>query len=255
MIKTWELTIEQLSPELTRTAYLYLPEQYDEDPDARFPVLYLFDGQNVFFDEDASFGRSWRLADFLQQTTPPLIVAAISSNPIGDNRLIEYSPFSHQTSSLGPINARGRTTMRWLIDEFKPQIDDMARTLPDRENTFIGGSSMGGLMSLYAVLDYNDVFSRAISLSPSLWVDPAKVRRMIKAANVAPDSWVFIDYGGQEISNHYQNEDALFNACQLLFNKKIDLTFRIAPDGTHSEESWEQRFPIALACLGLSPVF
>lgn len=251
MIKTWELSIGPLSPEVTRTAYLYLPEAYDEDPDARFPVLYLFDGQNVFFDEDASFGRSWRLYDFLTQAAPPLIVAAVSSNPVGDNRLIEYSPFSHTTPSLGAIRARGRTMMRWLIEAFKPQIDEMARTLPERENTFIGGSSMGGLMSLYAVLDFNDVFSRAICLSPSLWVDPLKVRRMIKAADVANDTCIFIDYGRQEMGNHERNESALLSACQLLLSKKVDLTFRVAPYGTHSEASWEERFPIALACLGL----
>ena len=251
MITKWELSIPRLSPELSRTAYLYLPEMYDEEPDMRFPVLYMFDGQNVFFDEDASFGKSWGLYDFLTEAAPPLIVAAVSCNPVGDGRLIEYSPFSHTTSRLGVINARGRTMMNWLVHDFKPQIDAMARTLPDRENTLIAGSSMGGLMSLYAALDYNDVFSRAACLSPSLWVDPVKVRRMIRASEIAPDTCIYMDYGSREMGNHYRNQDALFSACQMLLHKGVDLTFRIVPGGAHSEASWQERFPLALACLGI----
>ena len=78
MLHTWELTIPQLEPaDLRRRAYLYLPEAYDEDPDARFPVLYMFDGQNVFLDSDASFGRSWRMLDYLEGTGTPVIVAAV----------------------------------------------------------------------------------------------------------------------------------------------------------------------------------
>ena len=73
MLHTWELTIPQLEPaDLRRRAYLYLPEAYDEDPDARFPVLYMFDGQNVFLDSDASFGRSWRMLDYLEGTGTPV---------------------------------------------------------------------------------------------------------------------------------------------------------------------------------------
>ena len=88
MLHTWELTIPQLEPaDLRRRAYLYLPEAYDEDPAARFPVLYMFDGQNVFLDSDASFGRSWRMLDYLEASGAPVIVAAVESNPIGNNRL------------------------------------------------------------------------------------------------------------------------------------------------------------------------
>ena len=250
MIRSWELTIPQLSPELVRRAYLYLPEMYEDEPHERFPVLYMFDGQNLFFDEDASFGKSWGLYDYLTENAPPLIVAAVSCNTVGDGRLIEYSPFAHTTKRLGAIRARGRTTMNWLTRCFKPQIDSIARTLPDREHTLIAGSSMGGLMSLYAALDYNDVFSRAACLSPSLWVSPEKVRRMIAAADPAPDTCVYLDYGSREMGNHGRNEEALHSACAGLLSKGVDLTFRIVPGGTHSEASWQERLPIMFKCLG-----
>ena len=250
MIRSCELTIPQLSPALVRRAYLYLPEMYEDEPDMRFPVLYMFDGQNLFFDEDASFGKSWGLYDYLTENAPPLIVAAVSCNTVGDGRLIEYSPFSHTTQRLGAIRARGRTTMNWLVRSFKPQIDAAARTLPDRENTLIAGSSMGGLMSLYAALDYNDVFSRAACLSPSLWVSPEKVRRMIDAADPAPDTCIYLDYGSREMGNHGRNEQALRSACDGLLRQGVDLTFRIVPGGTHSEASWQERLPVMFKCLG-----
>ncbi|MGN0759740.1 MAG: alpha/beta hydrolase, partial [Candidatus Ventricola sp.] len=184
MIQTFDLTIPELSGGELRRAYVWLPDAYDGDPDARFPVLYMFDGQNVFFDEDASFGTSWRMYDYLNAGQPDVIVAAVSCSQTG--RMAEYSPFSHENGDAGHVNARGRSTMEWLLGEFKPSIDAQYRTLPDRDNTLIAGSSMGGLMSLYAALDYNGAFSRAACLSPSLWVHPRKSLRMIERARIAP---------------------------------------------------------------------
>ena len=74
--------------------------------------------------------------------------------------------------------------MEWFVNELKPTIDNTFRTLSDRNNTFIAGSSMGGLMSLYAILEYNHIFSRAAALSPSIWTGPQKLAKMIKNANI-----------------------------------------------------------------------
>lgn len=250
MVHKWEIHIPQLSPQLARIAYLCLPEGYGDDPERRYPVLYMFDGQNVFFDEDASFGTSWNMAHYMQESGTPLIIAAVSCNTEGDNRLKEYSPFSHGTPALGAIQGRGRTTMNWLVREFKPLIDSMARTLPGREDTLIAGSSMGGLMSLYAATAYNDVFSRAACLSPSLWVDPRKVHRMIRHAHIAPDTLIYMDYGGEEMGNHSQTLGALCATSRDLLLSGVDLTLRIVPGGTHSEASWAERVPTFMHCLG-----
>ena len=249
MIQTFDLTIPELSGGELRRAYVWLPNAYDGDPDARFPVLYMFDGQNVFFDEDASFGTSWRMYDYLNAGQPDVIVAAVSCSQTG--RMAEYSPFSHENGDAGHVNARGRSTMEWLLGEFKPSIDAQYRTLPDRDNTLIAGSSMGGLMSLYAALDYNGAFSRAACLSPSLWVHPRKSLRMIERARIAPDTCIYFDYGTQEIGNHPKNTEVLCAACSALLHKGVDLTFRLVPGGTHSEESWAQRVPVMMKCLGL----
>ena len=249
MIQTFDLTIPELSGGELRRAYVWLPDAYDGDPDARFPVLYMFDGQNVFFDEDASFGTSWRMYDYLNAGQPDVIVAAVSCSQTG--RMAEYSPFSHENGDAGHVNARGRSTMEWLLGEFKPSIDAQYRTLPDRDNTLIAGSSRGGLMSLYAALDYNGAFSRAACLSPSLWVHPRKSLRMIERARIAPDTCIYFDYGTQEMGNHPKNTEVLCAACSALLHKGVDLTFRLVPGGTHSEESWAQRVPVMMKCLGL----
>ena len=249
MIQTFDLTIPELSGGELRRAYVWLPDAYDGYPDARFPVLYMFDGQNVFFDEDASFGTSWRMYDYLNAGQPDVIVAAVSCSQTG--RMAEYSPFSHENGDAGHVNARGRSTMEWLLGEFKPSIDAQYRTLPDRDNTLIAGSSMGGLMSLYAALDYNGAFSRAACLSPSLWVHPRKSLRMIERARIAPDTCIYFDYGTQEMGNHPKNTEVLCAACSALLHKGVDLTFRLVPGGTHSEESWAQRVPVMMKCLGL----
>ena len=249
MIHTFDLTIPALSGEESRKGYVWLPDAYDDDPEARFPVLYMFDGQNVFFDEDASFGTSWRMYDYLNAGQPDVIVAAVSCSQTG--RMAEYSPFSHENGDAGHVNARGRSTMEWLLGEFKPSIDAQYRTLPDRDNTLIAGSSMGGLMSLFAALDYNDAFSRAACLSPSLWVHPRKSLRMIERARIAPDTCIYFDYGTQEMGNHPKNTEVLCAACSALLHKGVDLTFRLVPGGTHSEESWAQRVPVMMKCLGL----
>jgi len=87
MIKKWEVTLPELSGDEPRRAYLYLPDMYDQEPNRRFPVLYMFDGHNVFFDSDATYGKSWQLASYLQWHHVPLIVAAVECNHTGKRRL------------------------------------------------------------------------------------------------------------------------------------------------------------------------
>ena len=250
MVKSWGLTLPGLNPSLTRRAYVCLPPSYETAEEA-FPVLYLFDGQNLFFDEEATYGQSWELEQYMQEHDPHLILAAVESSPIGDERLMELSPFTHDTGELGLVHGRARTMMQWLIGEFKPMIDRTYRTLPDRENTYIGGSSMGGLMALFGVLRYNDIFSRAACLSPSLWVSPRKVHRMCQEAHPAEHTLVYMDYGTEEIGNHPDTYEALLRTCRDLLQRSVDLTFRIDPYGTHSEASWAQRVPFFMRCLGL----
>ena len=103
MLLKWAVPAPALCGGGSRCVHVYLPEGYDEEPDARFPVLYMFDGQNVFLDEEASFGRSWRMLDYMQFTRTPLIIVAPESCREGNGRLEEYSPFTHREDGIGLI--------------------------------------------------------------------------------------------------------------------------------------------------------
>lgn len=251
MVMKWDVTIPGLSGTRPRTAYIYLPESYEEDELRRYPVLYMFDGHNVFFDADSAFGKSWNLTSYLLWTRKPLIVVAVECNKKGNNRLKEYSPTSFEDAKYGKIRGRGRAYMNWLVNELKPYIDENYRTLPDREHTIIAGSSMGGLMSLYAATVYNHVFSRAACLSPSLWTNPDKLLQMVSKCDLGEDTTIYMDYGSEEIDNHPANKGALMAMSQLLLEKNVNLAFRIIPGGNHSEGSWEKQIPIFMDCLGL----
>ena len=167
MVYDWEIEIPPLTGGRKRKAYIYLPDGYDGVED-RYSVMYMFDGHNLFSDKEASYGKSWGLAEYLDGTRTRLIVAAAECNHEGNCRLSEYSPLDF-TMRGEKIRGRGKQYMDWLVKTFKPYIDANYRTLPDREHTAIGGSSMGGLMTVYALSAYNKYFSRGAALSPSLW--------------------------------------------------------------------------------------
>ena len=250
MIDVWNLTIPELTGNESRRAYAYVPDSWEEDHDLRYPVLYMFDGHNVFFDEDATYGQSWGLGEYLDATETQIIVAAVECNHHPDNgRLSEYSPFTFRTPQFKKVVGRGKLTMDWLTTTFKAEIDREFPTLPGREDTFIAGSSMGGLMSLYALLEYNHVFSRAAALSPSLWVSGGKVEGLIRSSRPAADTVLYMDYGSRELGNHSGMLRQLGRAAALLTEKRLLLDFRIIPDGEHCVASWERKIPFLMNTL------
>ena len=250
MIDVWNLTIPELTGDESRRAYAYVPDSWEEDHDLRYPVLYMFDGHNVFFDEDATYGKSWGLGEYLDATQTQIIVAAVECNHHPDNgRLSEYSPFTFRTPQFKKVVGRGQLTMDWLTTTFKAEIDREFPTRPGRGDTFIAGSSMGGLMSLYALLEYNHIFSRAAALSPSLWVAGGKMGNLIRSSRPAPDTVLYMDYGSRELGNHSGMLRQLGKAAALLTEKRLLLDFRIIPDGEHCEASWERQIPFFMNTL------
>ncbi|MBQ6892990.1 MAG: alpha/beta hydrolase [Clostridia bacterium] len=250
MVIKWKVTYPAYTGDEQRNAYVYLPAAVHRNPHKRYPVLYMFDGHNVFFDYDATYGKCWGMKEYMDRTKTPMIIAAIECNHSPDGgRLSEYSPFTFKNSTLGSITGRGKETMDWLINVFKPEVDSRFPTIPDREHTFIAGSSMGGLMSLYAVLEYNRIFSKAAALSPSVWVAPKQMEALILGANIASDTVVYMDYGAVELGNHKNMAGCLDKVASMLFAKETNLTFRKIPCGTHSEASWERQIPFFMNTL------
>ena len=249
MIKKWTVNFPAEKGYRRRGAYVYLPEAAKKRG-SRFPVLYMFDGHNVFFDEDATYGKSWGLAEYLDYCDIPLIVAAVecSHDPNG-GRIREYSPFDFSNPWLGDVRGTGRDTMEWYVREFKPLIDARFPTLPDREHTFIAGSSMGGLMSLYALAEYNDVFSRAAALSPSIDFGTELLDAMLKEADFAPGTVLYMDFGEKEMAQWRRSESRWRTVNRILLQKGVLLTSRIVPGGEHNEASWERQDPFFISTL------
>ncbi len=251
MVKKWMVKIPTLSGDMERRGYIYLPKSYDKNKTKHYPVMYMFDGHNVFFDEDATYGKSWGMAKFMDKTQKELIIVGIECNHVGNSRLQEYSPITFENATLGKIKGRGNVYMNWLTKTLKPYIDANYRTLPDRKNTILCGSSMGGLMALYGACVYNHIFQRAACLSPSLWVAPGKVLEMVARAHIRRDTCIYMDYGSEEIFNHAANAEALISTSHLLLTKRVNLALRVVPGGNHSEASWERQIPIFMDCLNL----
>ncbi len=249
MIESWNVAFPAQTGDAERRAYVYVPDFLEDEPDVRLPVLYMFDGHNLFFDEEATYGKSWGLLDYMEQSGAPLIIAAVACNQGRNNeRLREYCPFNAEIPGFGRIRGRGRATLEWYLHDFKPYIDANYPTLPDRDHTFIGGSSMGGLMSLFAVTEYNRYFSRCAALSPSIWFEEKKMEKMLGGHRLRRGTVVYMDYGEKELGR--RGMAAGFGwATVLLMGRGALVTSRIVPGGDHSEGSWEKQIPFFINTL------
>ena len=243
MVETFDVSITPYG--LTRRTFVYLPDDW-QTSGKKYPVLYMFDGHNLFFDSTATYGTCWGLKEYCD-AHPNWIIAAPECNHEGNKRLEEYCPY--QSDWFGGITGTGHEYMEWLTKEFKPMMDKRYPTLPGRANTAIGGSSMGGLMSLYALLQYNDTFSRAAALSPSIWVSPEKLSGLVGRAKLEPGTVLYMDYGSREMGNHEGIRKDFAQLTEKLMVRGIHLTARLVPGGTHSEASWEKQLPFMFHTL------
>lgn len=223
---------------LKRTIHLYLPKNYFRSEE-RYPVMYMYDGHNLFYDEDATYGKSWGLKDFLDSYDKPFIVVGIECNHEGTERLNEYCPYTLD-STFGHIDGKGKEFMDWVVYELKPYIDEHYRTIPFRECTGIGGSSMGGLMSLYTVIKYNQYFSKAACLSPSIAICHKQLKEEFKDMN--PDTRVYLSYGKKEVRGKQQLESInnLLLDFQNIFSSYQATCLINITTGRHNEASWEK---------------
>ena len=228
MVNRHKIQIPELTGEEERNLYIYLPDSYDWDRERYYPVLYMFDGHNVFFDSDATYGKCWGMKEYMDHTNTQVII---------------------HDARCGSITAKGAITMDWMVHTLKPQIDRDLRTLSDREHTFIAGSSMGGLMSLYAVAQYNSVFGRAAALSPSVWTNVDKLEQLIRRTKIRQNTVIYMDYGSVELEQRPKIRRDFERIAAAFFQKKVLLEARIIPGGTHCEASWERQIPFFMNTL------
>jgi predicted alpha/beta superfamily hydrolase len=155
------------------------------------------------------------------------------------------------------IHGEGRETMEWMTCVLKPYIDEHFRTIPSREATAIGGSSMGGLMSLYAVTMYNDVYSRAACVSPTLMIVEEPLRKEISARSLTPDTRIYLSWGDREGGDDPHSPFAEYvssvnHRMQDFLNSKGALTgLFLQEGGRHCEADWEKQLPVFMNYLWL----
>ncbi len=219
-----------------RDVIVWLPPGYDKEPDCHYPVLYMHDGQNLFDPATAFAGVDWRMDETATRLSKrgkmqEIIIVGIYNTPA---RLEEYAD-----------TKTGRNYMRFLVEELKPLIDKTYRTLPQREHTAVMGSSMGGLVSLYLVWKYPDIFSKAGCLSTSLsWRDRQVLKFIAAPAQAVPqDVKIYFDHGGLGEEGKYAAD---YLKLRDLFVEKglrpdVDFKYYFDKKGDHSERSWARR--------------
>lgn len=235
-------------PQLDRYRKIWAVLPYDyHTSDKRYPVLYLQDAQNLF-NEGSGFGN-WeidkKLSILAEYGRGDVIVIAIEHG--SEDRIKEYI-FDNDNVANG---SEGKKYIRFITDTLKPYVDENYRTKKDRDNTGIGGSSLGALISIYSGFLYPEVYSKLLIFSPSLWVEPNNNFPMMNFR--VPFKTKIYLYGGEQEGSKMVKRIHIFEEYLKRWEKKnlFDFEFRtsINPDGTHSEFYWSQEFPRAIEWL------
>ncbi|MGV3708993.1 MAG: alpha/beta hydrolase [Gemmatimonas sp.] len=220
-----------------------LPPGYERDFKRRYPVMYLHDGQNVFDDYPmAPFGVQWGIdttsrALIHARLVEPVILVAIGN--AGRERIDEYTPTRDNAHDAGGMADKYGSM---LVNEIKPMIDHDFRTLTDPMNTGVGGSSLGGLLSLHLGLTYPHVFGKLALLSPSVWWDDRWIVRQLATFRAPHESLrIWLDVG--------TGETRMLKGARLLcrtllrrgWQMDVDLKYHEAPGALHDERSWGER--------------
>ena len=234
-----------------RRVHVLLPYNYYEEPDRYYPVHYMMDAQNLF--GDGSPYGNWQIDKSLTKLAKVgkgnVIIVAVDHAE--DDRVQEFSPYD--TPRVG--KGQGALFLKFLTETLKPSIDQKYRTKTDRLNTGMGGSSVGGLLTIYAALMFPHVFGRLMIFSPSLWISRKIYFDAIHFFE--PFETKIYLYGGGKEGKDSEHDAMVANMERLnqtLENqgfgyKRVAINTVIDPDGQHTEERWGAEFPIALEWL------
>lgn len=222
---------------------VYLPESYDEGR-FRYPVVYMQDGQNLSDPSIAFGGNTWRLRDGLpwlaERGIEPIVVGVHHTG----NRLAEYSAFADAKHGGG----EGDRYVRFLADTVKARIDAHYRTRKERAHTVVAGSSMGGLISLYAFFRRPSPFGAAAILSPSIWFGGREILTFVQRARMTSGR-LYLDVGTNEGAATLGDARTLHRVLRRKGYKADALWYLEAQGAQHREEDWAWRIPQALGFL------
>lgn len=226
----------------TRRIWIYLPPEYTTSRRA-YPVIYMQDGQNLF-DNATAFAGEWGIDKYMAKLPDDKNAIIIGIENGNEYRLAEYTPIPHPTHGGGQASAY----LNFIVNNLKPYIDTHYRTLSDRENTCLWGSSLGGILAFWGALIYPDIFGKIGAFSPSFWIVPDWAFH-IERADCQPNPRIMILGGTREskyMVKHCQT------AIKILRDKgfpRKNLKLNIVQGGIHNEHFWGTQFPEAYQFL------
>ncbi len=227
-----------------RQIRIYLPPDYMKT-DKKYPVLYMHDGQNLF-DDLTSYAGEWGVDESLNELAKTsgleLIVVGIDNG--AEKRMNELGPWENKEFG----KAEGKQYMDFIVTQIKPYIDNAYRTFKDRKNTAIMGSSMGGLISHYAMYKYPEVFSKAGIFSPSYWFSD-QVFSFTQNNPIPKDARLFLLVGQKEGNGMTVNTQKMYDQIYSSKHPKENITAIIDPKGDHNEAFWQKHFTPAIQWL------
>ena len=223
-----------------RDVIVWLPPDYETKKRSRYPVIYMHDGQNVFDPATSSFGVDWGIDETVdslikKKSIPPVIVVGIYNT---SDRTKEYTP-----------GEKGAAYMNFVARKVKPFIDSTYRTKPDREDTIVGGSSAGGLISFMLIWEYPHLFSKAICMSPAFKIRDLDYVKVVQTSREKrKDIFIYMDNGGVGLESQLQpGVDEMLAALKAKgYKEGKDFVFILDAQAKHFEADWAKRFPNAL---------
>ena len=246
------ISVEYLDVE--RKLLAYLPPGYEES-DRSYPVVYMHDGRNLF-DEAASNDGEWGVDETMEELADDGIEAIVVGVPnAGEDRMAEYAPFL-DTATLPPDMAEqfpegevyGDQYLDFLLETVKPAVESAFRTSDDRDETGVAGSSMGGLISLYAQFREPETFGFAGVMSPAVTPPFTEIFEFVESVGHV-DARIHVDVGGEEFAEEPAQSEAFEDGARRLADTleqmgyDENLQFVYEGDAVHHESAWRRRFP------------
>lgn len=228
----------------TRNLTVYLPPNYEKNTDKRYPVIYINDGKSAF-DSFNYIGEEMGIDETLEKMyaekkTEGVIAVAIDESINRDN---EYVPWDWEN---GRSKGAGKEYLDFVKRDVKNYIDTKYRTKTDAKNTIITGCSLGGLISLYAIVSYGDTFGKIIAFSPSLDINDYLLETELKQGKIIKNSKVYYDASKFELRGRADSFKKIEESLKSIGYSSTNIKSNIFAAGTHSPNTWRVRFPLAL---------
>ena len=238
--------INYFSTNLKRDVKIYV---YNPAPDKKLPVIYMHDGQNLFYKETSAYGKWWKIDELLKDNNMEYVVVGIECSKELFGRVNEYS--FHKCEKVikeykfdSRVGGKGPQYLDEVFNHIKPMIEQKYNVCTDRENIAMMGSSLGGNISLQAMLNYNIHISKFGCLSNAFWFCENGIANDCQKFETNKDIKLYLDVGDKE-ANDAETCSTYIDSNQRIADiiiPKVTGKFKIIKDGIHSEESWNSRF-------------